>query len=36
MTNSNAKVYSESETIARLESELPHWVLEKWLDTPQV
>ena len=32
MTNSNAKVYSESETIARLESELPHWVLENgWI-----
>ena len=32
MTSSNAKVYSESETIARLESELPHWVLENgWM-----
>ena len=32
MTSSNAKVNSESETIARLESELPHWVLENgWI-----
>ena len=28
MTAISAKVYSESETIARLESELPQWVLE--------
>ena len=32
MTTISAKVYSESETIARLESELPHWVLENgWI-----
>ncbi len=32
MTAISAKVYSESETIARLESELPHWVLENgWI-----
>ena len=32
MTSTNAKVYSESETIARLENELPHWVLENgWI-----
>ncbi len=32
MTAISAKAYSESETIARLESELPHWVLENgWI-----
>ena len=32
MTSTNAKVYSESETIARLENELPHWLLENgWI-----
>ena len=32
MTAISAKVYSESETIARLESELPHWALENgWI-----
>ena len=32
MTSANAKVYSESETIARLENELPHWLLENgWI-----
>ena len=32
MTAILAKVYSDSETIARLESELPHWVLENgWI-----
>ena len=32
MTAISAKVYSESETIARLESELPNWVLENgWI-----
>ena len=32
MTANSAKVYSESETIARLESELPHWALENgWI-----
>jgi 4a-hydroxytetrahydrobiopterin dehydratase len=28
MTSSNVKVYSESETIAKLEKELPHWYFE--------
>ena len=32
MTAILAKVYSDSETIARLESELPHWALENgWI-----
>ena len=32
MTATSPKAYSESETIARLESELPHWVLENgWI-----